>query len=186
MVRVHVMGASGAGATSLGIELATTLDVPHLDSDDFYWMPTDPPYTTPRELAARVALLERQARPEHGWVLTGSALKWGMSIEPLYQLIVFLTLDPGIRMERIRKRETERYGSRIMAGGDMAKKSGEFLEWAASYDSAGPERRSLASHEAWLATQTAPILRLDSINPVTELAAAVLRHPVVTARSSRA
>lgn len=181
MVRIHVMGASGSGTTSLGIVLAEKLGIPHLDSDDFYWMPTDPPYTTPREIGARIAMLERQAVPDRGWVLTGSALKWGMSIEPLYQLIVFLRLDPAVRMARIRKREVERYGPRIAAGGDMAQKSQAFLEWAESYDVAGPEQRSLAAHEAWLETQAVPVLRLNSKNPVTELAEAVLRHPVVNA-----
>lgn len=181
MVRIHVMGASGSGTTSLGMALAQTLRIPHLDSDDFYWMPTDPPYTTPREIGARIALLEEQAMPDSGWVLTGSALKWGMSIEPLYQLIVFLRLDPTLRMERIRTREAERYGARIAAGGDMAEKSRAFLEWAESYDAAGPEQRSLAAHEAWLETQTAPVLRLNSIKSVTELVEAVLRHPVVEA-----
>ncbi|WP_306834547.1 ATP-binding protein [Neorhizobium huautlense] len=181
MVRIHVMGASGSGTTSLGIALAEKLGIPHLDSDDFYWMPTDPPYTTPREIGPRIAMLEEQAQPERGWVLTGSALKWGMSIEPLYQLIVFLRLDPAVRMARIRKREAERYGARISAGGDMAQKSQAFLEWAESYDVAGPGQRSLAAHEAWLETQTAPVLRLNSMNSVTELAEAVLRHPVVQA-----
>lgn len=181
MVRIHVMGASGSGTTSLGIVLAQALGIPHLDSDDFYWMPTDPPYTTPREIGTRIAMLEEQALPDRGWVLTGSALKWGMSIEPLYQLIVFLRLDPAVRMARIRKREAKRYGDRISAGGDMAQKSQAFLEWAESYDIAGPQQRSLAAHEAWLETQTAPVLRLNSINPVTELAKAVLRHPVVQA-----
>lgn len=181
MVRIHVMGASGSGTTSLGMALAEKLGIPHLDSDDFYWMPTDPPYTTPREMGARIAMLEEQASPDDGWILTGSALKWGMSIEAFYQLIVFLKLDPVVRMERIRKREAERYGARIAPGGDMAEKSRAFLEWAESYDVAGPEQRSLAAHEAWLETQTAPVLRLNSVNPVTELAEAVLRHPVVQA-----
>lgn len=181
MVRLHIMGASGSGTTTLGAVLAARLGVDHLDSDDFYWMPTDPPYTTAREVGVRVAMLEQQAVPDRGWVLTGSALKWGMSIEPLYQLIVFLRLDPAVRMERIRRREAQRYGARIKPGGDMAHKSQAFLEWAESYDAAGPQQRSLAAHEAWLKTQTAPVLRLNSIDPVTELAQAVLRHPVVQA-----
>lgn len=181
MVRIHVMGASGSGTTSLGIALAQKLGIAHLDSDEFYWMPTDPPYTTPREITARIAMLEQQALPDRGWVLTGSALKWGISIEPLYQLVVFLRLDSAVRMARIRRRETERYGSRIAPGGDMAQKSQAFLEWAESYDVAGPEQRSLAAHEAWLQKQAVPVLRLNSISPVTELAQAVLRHPVVHA-----
>jgi adenylate kinase family enzyme len=185
MVRIHVMGAAGTGTTTLGAALAARLGVRHLDSDDFYWMPTDPPYATPRPFEARGALLQEHASASGGWVLSGSALKWGMSIEPLYQLIVFLRLDPSVRMERIRRREAARYGERILPGGDMTEKSRAFLEWAERYDSAGPDQRSLAAHEAWLQGQAAPVLRLDSAQPVTELVDAVLRHPVVLAQVDR-
>ncbi len=178
MIRIHVMGASGSGTTSLGHALAETLGIRHFDTDDLYWMPTDPPFTTPRPRQDRVTMLQEQTRPGEGWVLSGSALKWGAPFEPLYDLIVFLRIDPELRMARIRKREAARYGDRIKPGGDMAEHSREFLEWAASYDSAGPERRSLAAHEEWLKTQTAPVLRLDSAQSVGDLVAEVLRHPV--------
>ncbi|TWF50328.1 AAA family ATPase [Neorhizobium alkalisoli] len=182
MVRIHVMGASGSGATSLGRALSAALAIRHIDSDDIYWMPTDPPYTTPRVMDERVAMLVDHAPVDGAWVLSGSALKWGMAVEPFYDLIVFLLLDPQVRMERIRRREVERYGDRIAPGGDMAQASGEFIEWAESYDTAGPERRSRASHEAWLLERNAPILRLDSIQSVEELVQEVLRHPVVAGR----
>ena len=179
MPHIHVTGASGSGTSTLGLALAETLGIRHLDSDHFFWMPTDPPFTTRRETAARIEMLAGEALPEESWVLSGSALKWGASFEPLYDLIVFLRLDPALRMARIRRREVCRYGSRIEAGGDMAATSREFLEWAASYDTAGPERRSLAAHEQWLATQAAPILRLDSAPPTGDLLAEVLRHPAI-------
>jgi hypothetical protein len=65
-------------------------------------------------------------------------------------------------------------GARVMPQGDMHAASAAFLAWAASYDTAGPEQRSLVANEAWLAAQTAPVLRLDSSAPVQELVTAVL------------
>ncbi|WP_377297431.1 AAA family ATPase [Rhizobium sp. SGZ-381] len=180
MLRVHVMGASGSGTTTLGRVLGERLALRHLDTDDFFWMPTDPPFTTLRPVSERLELVQAEmSKSPQGWVLTGSALKWGTPLEPLYDLIVFLTIDPALRMARIRRRETERYGARILPGGDMAETSAKFLDWAASYDTAGPDQRSLVAHEAWLLTQAAPVLRLDSARPVDELVDAVLAHPVV-------
>jgi adenylate kinase family enzyme len=179
MVHIHVMGASGSGTTSLGQAVADALGVRHLDTDHFFWMPTDPPFTTQRDVGARIAMLREEAPSDAGWVLSGSALKWAAEFEPLYDLIVFLRIDPALRMERILRREEARYGDRIKPGGDMVKQSREFFEWAASYDTAGPERRSLAAHEEWLKTQTAPILRLDSERSLDDLVVEVLRHPVV-------
>ncbi|KPF72826.1 hypothetical protein IP69_02960 [Bosea sp. AAP35] len=54
-------------------------------------------------------------------------------------------------------------------------RSGErsILTWAAAYDTAGPEQRSRVGHEAWLALQTTPVLRLDSATPLMDSVAAV-------------
>lgn len=187
MPNIHVMGASGSGTTSLGQALAESLAVRHLDTDHFFWMPTDPPFTTPREVEARVVMLREAVKgAESGWVLSGSALKWGSEFEPLYDLIVFLRIDPVMRLQRIRRREEVRYGDRIKPGGDMAAKSSEFLEWAESYDTAGPERRSLAAHEHWLTLQRTPVLRLDSSRPIEALVGDVLKHPAVIAKRPQA
>ena len=42
--RIHITGASGFGVSTLGGALAARLGCAHLDTDDFYWLPTDPPY----------------------------------------------------------------------------------------------------------------------------------------------
>ena len=55
MLNIHVMGASGSGTTTLGQALAAKLGIRHLDTDHFFWMPTDPPFTMQREVGARVA-----------------------------------------------------------------------------------------------------------------------------------
>ncbi len=151
MPRIHILGASGSGTTTLGRAIAGLLPVPHLDTDTFYWLPTDPPFTTPRPPTERLPLLMEHLPPASGWVLSGSALKWAKPLEPLYDLIVYLQLDPAIRMERLRQRERIRYGRRVEPTGDMAAASAEFLAWAAAYDTAGPEQRSRVAHEQWLA-----------------------------------
>ena len=51
--RLHVLGASGAGTSTLGAALAEALDAPHIDADDYYWQRTDPPFRRKREPSAR-------------------------------------------------------------------------------------------------------------------------------------
>jgi adenylate kinase family enzyme len=174
MARILITGAAGSGATTLGRALAARLGCAHEDSDTYYWVPTDPPFTTTRPPEERIALLLPKLLARRDWVLSGQPIEWGAALEPLYELIVFLRLDHDLRMTRLRRRETADFGPRIAPGGDMALSNAAFLEWASSYDTAGPERRSLAQHERWLSKQACPVLRLDSAAPVDALLAAAL------------
>jgi adenylate kinase family enzyme len=176
MNRVHIFGASGSGTTTLGRVLASRLSIPFFDSDDYYWQKTDPPYreSYPKEQRAERLLADLSGLKS--WVLSGSILKWGEPLMPLFTLAVFVTLPHDIRLERLQKRERERYGSRIEAGGDMYSSSQDFLAWASSYDSAGPETRSFKSHQAWMKTLTCPVIQLESTESVEELLAKVWLH----------
>jgi adenylate kinase family enzyme len=174
MPRIYVLGAAGSGTTTLGMALAARLGVSHEDSDRYFWVPTDPPYTTPRPPAERVALLVPRLRDVPHWVHSGATIGWGEPFWPLYELIVFVTLDNAKRMRRLRARELARHGERVMPGGDMHAGSVEFLEWAASYETAGMETRSRVQQEDWLARCRCPVLRLDSAHPFEELVEAVV------------
>lgn len=56
-------------------------------------------------------------------------------------------MEQSIRIERLVKREQERYGSRIELGGDMYQRHIDFIEWAKSYDNGGMDIRSKAMHD---------------------------------------
>ncbi|QTP58310.1 adenylate kinase [Billgrantia antri] len=174
--RIHIFGASGVGSTSLGSLVASRLQVPHLDVDDYYWKRTDPPFTQKNSPEQRVASIIADMQGHDSWVLSGSLVSWGKALEGLFTLAVFLRLDPAIRMERLRERERQRYGSRVLPTGDMYEQHLEFLEWAASYDTASPPIRSVALHEEWIEQLPCSTLRLNSAQPPEELADAVLEQ----------
>ncbi|WP_024889419.1 AAA family ATPase [Luteimonas huabeiensis] len=164
--RIHVFGASGSGTTTLGAALAARLALRHVDVDDVYWKRTDPPYTQKHTPAERIAAIERRIRDRDGWILTGSLVSWGDVFVGRFTLAVFLSLDDAERMRRLRARERARYGERIAPGGDLAEHHREFMDWAARYETAGPEMRSRAMHERWLKTLPCPVVALDGARPV--------------------
>lgn len=166
--RIHITGASGSGTTTLGRTLAIALAIPHHDSDDYFWEPTEPPYTTKRNEAERLQLMRRLFLPRTGWVLSGSLVGWGDPLIPFFDLVVFLHTDTTERIERLRRREAVRYGH------DDADASRAFLDWAAGYDTGPPTGRSRAEHEDWLSGLPCPVLRLDGGRPTGELAAEVI------------
>ena len=173
MPRIRILGASGSGTSTLGDALARRLAVPHTDSDSLYWLPSDPPYTAPRPPEARQALLRDLVSKSEHFVFSGATTHWTTPLEPHCDLVVFLYLDPTIRMVRLRRREAERFGARIQPNGDMAATHRAFIAWAEAYDTDGPAQASLFLHTAWLADQPAPVLRLDSYEPLDHLVTAV-------------
>ena len=72
-MRIYITEASCAGVTTLGQNLANQLAIQHADVDDFYWMPTNPPFTTKRAASERVSLIQQTFRDEE-WVLSGSCM----------------------------------------------------------------------------------------------------------------
>ena len=139
----------------------TGLGQPHVDADSLFWLPTDPPFTTRRPRDKRQAMLLRLLPRGGAMGSLGSAPESARPIEPSYDLVVFLWLDPAVRMERLRRRETARLRQASRSGRRHGCRQREFLKWAEAYDTAGPEQRSLIGHAAWLATLKAPVLRLD-------------------------
>ena len=57
---VHIYGPCGSGTSTLGREIGRRLRFRFLDTDDFFWLPTDPQYTQKRPLEERLALLEEE------------------------------------------------------------------------------------------------------------------------------
>ncbi len=161
MARLLVIGASGSGTSSLGRALATGLASQHFDIDDFFWQPTEPPFTERREVAERVRLMQVMFLPRATWVASGSPMGWGDVILTRLTHVVFVTLDPGLRLARLEARERLRLGARIAPGGDRAEAHRTFLDWARSYDDPTSTRRSRATQEAWLYHCPCPVLRLD-------------------------
>jgi adenylate kinase family enzyme len=164
--RVHIFGASGAGTSALGHELARKCGFRFFDADDFFWEPTDPPYQIVREGVARQQLLRGALTSTDQWVLAGSICKWGDIVRDLFQLAVFVATTTEVRLERLRVRERLRFGSRIEPEGDMHK---AFLEWAAQYDEGSIDMRSRRLHEEWMGLLPCPVTRVDGSLPLASL-----------------
>ena len=169
--RIHITGASGSGTSTLGRCLADDFGVPQLDTDDYYWAPSDLPFTARRPAAERLALM-RQACGSGGWVISGSCDGWGDPLVLEADLIVFLTLPTPLRLARLKRRERRLFDARIGPGGDMERNHRDFLTWAASYDRPYFSGRSLNRHENWLAGLRMPVLRMRGDVPCGDMVSA--------------
>jgi hypothetical protein len=97
-------------------------------------------------------------------VIAGSIVDWGSALEDSLTLVVFLIVPAALRIERLRRRETEWFGQADPA----------FLEWAAQYDTGTLPGRSRPKHERWLAQRRCPIVRIEGEISVQDAARRVL------------
>lgn len=166
--RLHLTGAAGSGTTTLGRALADRLGLRHLDTDDFYWLPTDPPYQAARPMPERLARLESalDAAEGTGWVLSGSLAGWGDPLMRRFQTVIFLAVPTPERLRRLEARERARYGAAIDPGGPRHAESQAFLRWAAQYDDGDHTMRSRARHDLWLKQMPCPVVRLEDLDSV--------------------
>jgi adenylate kinase family enzyme len=172
-LRIYITGASCAGVTTLGHTLAPLLSVRHVDVDDFYWLPTSPPFTAKRPANERVCLIQ-QKLGDGDWVLTGSFDGWGDALISNVDLIVFVATVTPVRLERLAAREKERFGDRIAPGGDMHGIHVAFREWASQYDNPTFAGRNRARHEVWISEQTVPVVRIDGMSSAEKMAVDVI------------
>jgi adenylate kinase family enzyme len=171
---IHIVGASGSGTTTLAVALAAAIGARHLDTDTFYWLPTSPPFQDKRPVADRLSLIRAAFTTNDSWVLSGSLLYWGVELAGAFDLVVFLFVPPELRMARTLARERERYGDKILPGGEMHGSHLAFLAWSRSYDTETRSGRNLANHKAWLATLNCPVLEIAGAQPPAETLETVL------------
>jgi len=168
--RIHLMGASGSGVTTLGRALAGRWAQPHHDTDDYFWLPTSPPYRTTRPAADRLRLMREMFLPRLDWVLSGTVTGWGDELIPLFDLVIFVTAQRDLRLQRLYAREAAHFSTdAVVPGGWRHEETEAFVEWASHYEAGDRDGRSLAKDEAWLAALPCPVVRVDGARPIAEL-----------------
>jgi adenylate kinase family enzyme len=183
---IHILGAPGAGVTTLGKALAERLGFSHFDTDDYVWFTGDAlPYRRKRNPDHRRQLLENDLEKTEAWVLSGALCGWGDVFAPKFEIAIYLWLPAEIRLARIRERETRRYGAeRLTPGGDLNSVFEKFLAWAAAYDVENENIRSRASELRWLEQLTCPVLKIEEEMLLDDLVESVFKNTPDTNRTS--
>ena len=165
---IHIYGASGSGTSTLGRRLAEKLGCRFMDTDDYFWMPTDPKFTVKRETSERLRLMREDIEAADSAVISGSLVDWGDALIPYFTLTVRVVTPTELRLERIREREYARFGERIRPSGDMYEQHQAFLTWAAQYDTGDANMRSKAKHDLWQQKLTCPQIIVDGAEEMEE------------------
>ncbi len=163
---IYIYGASGAGSTTLGEAIIKENNGVQFDTDYYFWK-----HYNEHQKRMDDMINDIKSCKSNFMVITGSFWNWKCDYSELIDYIdyyVRIVLNHNIRMERLLKREKERYGSRIDLGGDLYEVNKQRIEWANNYDNGGIEIRSLKSHMYYEEIYHIKPIIIDSANSVNE------------------
>ena len=168
VMKIHIMGASCAGSTTLGDALSARLEIPYFDTDDFFWERSDVPYTVRRDAPTRSRMLQEAVSRNDSYIIGGSLISWGNEWLSMFDLVVFLYVPQEIRMQRLVSREIERYGDIIYTDPVRNRLFREFYDWASKYDDRDFTGRNVRIHEEWLREVSCQVVEIRGDTAVAE------------------
>lgn len=167
-MNVLIFGGSGSGTSTLAYEFAAKHNWKHLDADDFYWEKTHPPFQEKVPLKIRSKRLMESVIINDDVVLSGSLVSWGDEWLSMFNLSVFLHIPHLIRLERLKKREIERYGPKQEWSDKIEADSIKFLEWASMYDNPEFLGRNISLHKEYIQLLECPTIIIEGDTSIEE------------------
>lgn len=155
---ICVCGLNGCGKTTLARALAEALKFRHMDAEDYYFRESANPYSNARTQEEVRKLLLEDIGSSPRFVYSCVKGDMGDQINSMYDLIVYLEVPAEIRGIRIRQRAAEKFGDRVLPGGDLHEQEEKFFDFAAG--------RNSAPIEAWIKNMPCRVIRLDGREPV--------------------
>ena len=160
MCGICVCGLNGSGKTTFAEALAKELKVRHMDIEQYYFTSADNPYASSRtrEEVERLLLEDMKQNPD--FVFSAVNGNMNSEINEKYSLVVYLDAPLDIRMKRIKQRAVEKFGDRVLFGGDMYEQEEKFFAFA--------QKRTPDKIEDWLNTVSCKVIRLDGTKSIQE------------------
>lgn len=158
---IIVCGLNGAGKSTLGKALARKLGYHFIDNEDLYFPKTNPNYlyAAPRSREEVEKLLFREIQAHENFVFASVKGDY-RGIYPFIKYAVLIHAPKDIRMQRIRNRSFQKFGERMLPGGDLYEQEERFFELVGSR----PENMV----EEWLQSLKCPCICVDGTKTIEE------------------
>ena len=167
---IIVCGLNGSGKSTLGKALAKRLDFYFIDNEDLYFpkMDNQYPYASPRTYEEAKNLLFHEIKVHENFVFASVKGNYGKEISPFFQLVVLIDVAKDVRMQRVRSRSFQKFGNRMLPGGDLYDQEEKFFAFV--------ESRAENSAEEWAASLNRPVIRIHGTKPIEENLKIIIAH----------
>ncbi|MDD4036084.1 MAG: AAA family ATPase [Bacilli bacterium] len=180
---IIICGGNGSGKSTLGKELSKSLNYKFMDVEDYYFPKTDFDYKYDYSLSKNevVELLLKDMKQNEKFVMAAVIGDYGDEVIFHYTFAVIIDVPEKIRLERVKKRSFEKFGDRILQGGDLYEKENQFFDMVAS--------KSNNFVEIWVNTLNCPVVRVDGTKPISYNVKLIIKElsnkQIITCRNKR-
>ena len=157
---ILICGLNGTGKSTLGRILADRMGYEFIDNEDLFFPKTDPLYTfsSPRSEEEVIRLLEDKIIRNNRFIFAAVKGNYGDRLIALLDYIVLIEVPKQIRSNRVRDRSYQKFGDRILPGGDLYEKENKWFSLT--------DNRPDTYVTDWLETLDRPVIRIDGTLPV--------------------
>ncbi len=159
---ILICGLNGTGKSTLGKVLAKKLHFYFIDNEDLYFPKTDPNYlyNLPRTREEVETLFIREIKEHKNFVFAAVKGDYGEAVSDFFRYAVLIDVPKDIRIQRVRNRSFQKFGNRMLLGGDLYEREEKFFQLVAS--------RAENIVVEWTQCLNCPIIRVDGTKPIEE------------------
>ena len=156
---ICVCGLNGSGKTTLAKALSQKINFCHFDIEDYYFdNKASVPYAQARTREQVEELLMNDIQKHPQFVFSAVNGDFNDAVTSKYKLVIYLSASLDERMRRIKQRAYNKFGDRVLEGGDMYEQEQNFFRSCAE--------RSDEKIINWLDTLSCYVLHLDGTDTV--------------------
>lgn len=160
--RIIICGGNGSGKSTLGKALADAMGILFMDNEDYYFPEKKSGYKYDRGLTREEFLptLLHDMEQAEDWIFASVKGNYGEQIESLFTHAILMEVPKELRMQRIWNRSYNKFGDKILPGGELYEKEQKFFDMVKGR----PDNYA----EEWAANLRCPVIRVDGTKSVKE------------------
>lgn len=169
-IGIIVCGLNGSGKSTFGKALSEKLGLHFIDAETLFFPEADARqiYTAPRSREEAERLLMQEVKAHESFVLASVKGNYGEWILTSYHYAVLINAPKDIRLQRVRNRSFQKFGNRMLPGGDLYGQEKAFFDMVSS--------RTERYVEEWAQSLDCPIIRVDGTRPIEKNLAFVIEQ----------
>ncbi len=164
MMKNHIIvcGLNGCGKSTFGKALAKEFNAVFKDIEDYYFpnRKVDDTYTVPRSKDNASEALLKDLLVCDMIVLAAVKADYTKEIEKVFSKAIYIEVPKDIRLKRVWERSFEKFGNRMLKGGDLYEAENAFFHMV--------EKRPDSFVEEWLSKLSIPVIKIDGTKPIDE------------------